>query len=338
MDASPTGRLRSFALGDVALESGGKLKDATLVYEVHGDLRDDKANLVVFPTFFMGTHETNRWLIGRNRALDPSQFCVVVPNLLGNGISTSPSNATETQAGERFPHISYGDQVHAQQRLVTEAFGVERVSAVVGWSMGACQALHWAVAFPDLVERVFAVCGSAKTSEHNIVFLDSVEAAIRADQALGAGGFPEAGLRAAGRVYAGWGFSGAFYREHGYRALGYASRESFVQGFWETMLLTQDPWNLIAMLSTWRHGDVGRTADTTTESALARVTALTTILSADLDMYFTPEDGAWAAERIQRAHFDVIPGIWGHSAGVGLNPEDTAFIDRALLRLLSRRA
>ncbi|GAA4186634.1 alpha/beta fold hydrolase [Gryllotalpicola kribbensis] len=327
--------VRTHPLGDLALDTGRRLSDAALVYEVHGEPAADGSNVILFPTFFMGTHAENRWLIGPGRPLDPRRYCIVVPNLLGNGVSTSPSNAAAGQRGADFPTVGYGDQVRAQRRLIREVFGVAQLHAVVGWSMGAAQALHWAVAFPREVERVFAFCGSARTSELNAVFLDSVEAAIRTDPML-ADGIPTAGLRAAARVYAGWGFSGAFYEGQEYRTLGFDTREDFVRGFWEEMLLAQDPWNLITMIRTWREGDVGTTAGSSTDAALAGITARTAILSAALDMYFTPDQGARDAERIPGATFEVIPGTWGHSAGVGLNPPDNAFIDRALRELLGR--
>lgn len=327
--------IRTHLLGDLALDNGESLSEAALVYEVHGELAADRSNLVVFPTFFMGTHVENRWLIGPGKALDPRRYCIVVPNLLGNGVSTSPSNAAVEQRGAAFPTVSYGDQVRAQHRLIDEVFDTTQVHAVVGWSMGAAQALHWAVAFPRHVERVFAFCGSARTSELNTIFLDSVEAAIRADSVL-ANGTPRAGLRAAARVYAAWGFSGAFYEQQEYRGLGFASREEFVRGFWESMLLAQDAWNLITMIRTWRDGDVGRTAGVGTDDALARITADTAIVSAALDMYFTPDQGARDADRIPGATFDVIPGVWGHSAGAGMNEPDNVYVNRALWELLNR--
>jgi homoserine O-acetyltransferase len=54
-----------------------------------------------------------------------------------------------------------------------------------------------------------------------------------------------------------------------------------------------------------------------------------------MDMYFTPRGGAWDSEHIRGSTFEIIPGIWGHSAGAGLNVEDIHFIDRALGRFLT---
>ena len=62
-----------------------------------------------------------------------------------------------------------------------EIFGIERVKVVYGFSMGAQQAFHWGALFPDRVERIAAICGSAKTSPHNFVFLEGAKAALTAD-------------------------------------------------------------------------------------------------------------------------------------------------------------
>src|SRR5258708_12834043 len=76
---------------------------------------------------------------------------------------------------------------------------------VYGWSMGAQQAYHWAALFGDVVERIVVNCGSARTAPHNFVFLEGVRSAVQAAKT------PEKGLRAMGRIYAGWALSQTFY-------------------------------------------------------------------------------------------------------------------------------
>lgn len=100
------------------------------------------------------------------------------------------------------------DNVTAQHRLVTEQFGIERLRLITGWSMGAGQTYQWAVSHPAMVERMAPFCGSSRTSVHNKVFLEGVKAALMADGAFRGGWYheqPMTGLRAAARVYAGWG-------------------------------------------------------------------------------------------------------------------------------------
>jgi homoserine O-acetyltransferase len=91
------------------------------------------------------------------------------------------------------------------------------------------------------------------------------------------------------------------------------------------------------MLWTWQHGDIGLTEgfDGDTERALRSIRAHAIVMPAEKDLYFPPEDNAWEVERMPNAELRVIPGIWGHFAGGGANPADTAFIDQGLKDLLS---
>ncbi len=186
-----------------------------------------------------------------------------------------------------------------------------------------------------MVPKILPFCGSARTSEHNKVFLEGVRAALTADGAFRGGWYdtqPTTGLRAAARVYAGWGFSQAFYWERVYRQLGYSSLEDFLVGFWEGFFLDErDANNLLTMLWTWQHGDVGATPgfDGDLERALGSITARAIVMPAEKDLYFPPEDEAYEVSHMPNAELRVIPGVWGHFAGVGANPVDTAFIDRA---------
>ena len=233
------------------------------------------------------------------------------------------------------------DNVRAQHKLVTEHFGIERLPLVTGWSMGAGQTYQWGVSHPEMVERIAPFCGSSRCSYHNKVFLEGVKAALTADCAFEGGWYtspPTRGLRAASRVYAGWGFSQAFYWDRVYERLGYSSLEDFLVGFWEGFFLDdRDANNLLTMLWTWQNSDVGRTPgfDGDTKAALASIQARTLVMPAEKDLYFPPEDEAWAVQYIPNAELRVIPGVWGHFAGHGSNPDDTAFIDAGLKELLA---
>ncbi len=223
---------------------------------------------------------------------------------------------------------------------MTEQLGIERLLAVTGWSMGAGQTYQWAVSFPEMVPRILPFCGSARTAPHNVVFLESLKAALTASAGFDGGWYrepPTQGLRAFARIYAGWGFSQAFYWDEVWRELGFTSLDDFLVGFWEGFFLDErDPNDLLTMLSTWKHGDVGATPGfASTEAALASIQAKAILMPAEKDLYFPPEDNAWEAQHMPNAELRVIPGVWGHFAGGGANPVDTAFIDGALKELLA---
>jgi homoserine O-acetyltransferase/O-succinyltransferase len=327
---------------DFTLECGVTLRPARVAYQTYGTLAEDRSNAIVYPTWYSGRHWDNEWLIGEGMALDPERWFIIVPNMLGNGLSSSPSNTPPPHDRARFPRISVRDNVESQYRLVTEVFGIETLPLVLGWSMGAGQTYQWAVSHPEMVQRMLPFCGSSRTSPHNRVFLEGVKAALTADAAFAGGWYrpdalPVTGLRAAARVYAGWGFSQAFYWDEVWREMGHTSLEDFLVGFWEGFFLDdRDPNNLLTMLDTWWNGDVGSTPGFgSTEEALASITARCLVLPAEKDLYFPPEDEQWAVGHIPSAELRVIPGVWGHFAGGGANPMDTAYIDAAVRDLLA---
>ena len=198
-----------------------------------------------------------------------------------------------------------------------------------------------------MVKRAAPIVGSSRTSEHNQVFLKSLRATLTLDPAFRGGEYspdarPTAGMRAFARIYAGWGLSQAFYWEREYRTMGYSSLEDFLVGFWEGFWLDRDrdPNNLLAMLWTWEHGDVGRTPgfDGDTEAALRSIRCPLVAMPARTDLYFPPEDEQWASQFIARGEVRVIDTIWGHFGGLGMNPADNDFVDRTLKELLDRPA
>lgn len=325
----------------VELQSGRTLPHVELAYATYGELSAARDNVIVYPTWYSGQHYDNEWLIGSGMALDPGRWFILVPNMLGNGLSTSPSNIPEPLDRSAFPHVTVRDNVRLQHRLVTEHLGVERVALVTGWSMAAMQSFEWGAAYPDMVERIAPFCGTAKIWPHNYVFLEAVKAAIRTDASWQDGWYtekPHRALRAVGRVYAGWGLSQAFYREELWRQLGYSSLEDFLVGFWEGFFLRRDPNNLLAMAWTWQHGDISANDryNGDLDAALRTITARAIVMPGKTDLYFTPEDNERETQQMPNAEFRPIPSIWGHFAGGGVNAADTAFIDDALKELLSR--
>ena len=328
-----------FELGDVVLQSGMTLREAKLAYTTYGALNSRRDNAIVFPTFYGGQHPQNEPMIGAGMALDPARYFIIVPNMFGNGLSSSPSNTPPPYDRARFPPVTLYDNIICQHRLVTEQFGVERLALVTGFSMGAQQTFHWGALFPDMVERILPWCGSARTSRHNFVFLEGVKAALTADDAWRGGWYdapPTKGLRALSRVYSGWIVSQAFYREQCYLELGAASIEDFLV-MQEGRRLGSDANNLLAMLWSWQQSDISANSlyHGDFEKALGAISAKAIVMPSQTDLYFPPEDNALEVRQMPNAELRPIPSIWGHMAGSpGVNPVDTAFIDSALKELL----
>ena len=144
-------------LGDLAVERGGVISGARLVWQSHGTLNEARDNVIVYPCSYTADHDELAWLIGPDKVLDPTRWFIVIPDMFSNGVSTSAADTPDYPAV-----VTMADNVRAQHRLLTEHFEVTKVAAAYGFSMGAGQAYHWAALYPDLVERAIVVCGSAQ--------------------------------------------------------------------------------------------------------------------------------------------------------------------------------
>jgi homoserine O-acetyltransferase len=331
-----------FELGDVALQCGRVLPDARLAYKTLGRLNAAGDNAILIPSYYTGSHRDNERVVAASRALDPARHFIVLTNLFGNALSSSPSTTPPPDDGPRFPRVTLYDNVACQRRLMTEKLGVGRWALVMGWSMGAMQAYQWAAQYPDAVRAILPVCGAARCAPHNYVFLDGVRAALEADGNWNGGDWttpPDKGLRAFARVYAGWAFSQTFYREGLYRELGFDSLEALLAD-WEDDHLRWDGNDLLAKLRTWQHGDIGANDLYRGDfaKALAAIRARAIVVPCRTDLYFTPEDNALEVAEMANAELRVFDSPFGHCvASPGVHPEFTAFLDRAIEELLGER-
>ncbi|MGD9601386.1 MAG: alpha/beta fold hydrolase [Gammaproteobacteria bacterium] len=320
------------------LQSGVTL-DLRLAYRTFGTLSATRDNVVVVPTFYAGRHTETEYMVAPGRAIDTSRFFVVIPNMFGNGFSTSPSNTPPPHGRGGFPRVSLYDNVVCQHRLLVEHLGVRRIRLVTGFSMGGMQSFQWGALFPDLVDAIAPICASARISEHNYLFVDSAMAALRLDPDFKDGWYdspPMRGLMTFGKVYAAWLFSQDFMRGRHYRELGLGARDDVVR-LTQQYFLQNDANDLLAMADTWLHGDISANPvfDGDFARALAAIRCRAIVMPGTTDLYFRVADNEAEVAGMPRAECRPIPSVWGHGAGFGLSAPDNACIDRSLAELLA---
>jgi homoserine O-acetyltransferase len=326
-----------FEAGDVTLQSGNILPTARLSWQTHGTLSPARDNVIVYPTSYSAQHPDLEWLIGPDGILDPTRWFIVIPDMFGNGLSSSPSNTPD------YPTlVTVHDNVRVQRRALRDLFGIDRVACVYGWSMGALQAYHWAALFPEAVERIVVNCGVARTSVHNRVFLRGLMATLEAaPQHIGNGRFsaePRAAKRAFGRIYAGWAMSQDFYRAN-LHLISAPDLESFLRTDWEERFGARPAANLYAQLMTWDGADIGANDlyDGDLERALRAIQAKVLLMPGETDLYFRTADNEAELQLLSHAALKPIPSIWGHRAGNPVvNPMDASFVRHAVRDWLDR--
>ena len=184
-----------FTFGELALEAGGRLAPVTLAYETYGELNSEKSNaILVFHALSGDAHaasingegETGWWsdYIGPGLAFDTDRYFVICSNVIGGCRGSTGPESIDNLTGKRyamnFPIITIGDMVRAQKRLL-DHLGIEKLHAAAGGSMGAMQALHWSVVFPEAMQKLICIATSPHHSPQQIAWNEIGRRAIMAD-------------------------------------------------------------------------------------------------------------------------------------------------------------
>ena len=205
------------------LTNGKELKDVNIRYETYGKLNEDKTNVILVFHGISGNHhaagcykpdkpdkddkEYGWWesLIGQNKAIDTDKYFVICANCLGGcSGTTGPSSInplTGTPYNLEFPFITIADMVHLQIELINH-FGIKKLAAAIGSSMGGMKAMYLANYFPELVEKVIIIASTTAQGTQSLAFSEVSRQAIMRDPNWDGGNYlsngkhksPESGL------------------------------------------------------------------------------------------------------------------------------------------------
>ena len=181
---------------NLKLESGDIIDSFKLAFKTYGKLNADKTNAILVCHALTGdqyvagnnpiTGREGWWsrMVGPNKPIDTNKFFVICSNVLGGCAgSTGPKelqNGSDVAYGGNFPSITIKDMVKAQSLLI-ESLNIEKLFSVIGGSMGAMQALQWAIDFPDKILNIIHIAGALKHSAQNIAFHEVGRQAIMSD-------------------------------------------------------------------------------------------------------------------------------------------------------------
>ena len=181
---------------NLKLESGDIIDSFKLAFKTYGKLNADKTNAILVCHALTGdqyvagnnpiTGREGWWsrMVGPNKPIDTNKFFVICSNVLGGCAgSTGPKelqNGSDVAYGGNFPSVTIKDMVKAQSLLI-ESLNIEKLFSVIGGSMGAMQALQWAIDFPDKILNIRHIAGALKHSAQNIAFHEVGRQAIMSD-------------------------------------------------------------------------------------------------------------------------------------------------------------
>lgn len=168
-----------FTIEHYTLENGKSIP-VTLGYETYGELNEDKSNVILVAHYFSASsHAAGKYtpqdpvpgywdeLIGPGKAVDTDTFFVISTDNLANvqvknpNVITTGPRSINPETGEiwglDFPAFTYRDMAGIQHEFLTKQLGINKLYAVMGASAGGFISLHWAVNYPDMVERLIGV-------------------------------------------------------------------------------------------------------------------------------------------------------------------------------------
>ncbi len=179
----------------IKLDSGFEFGPINVSYETYGNLNQDKSNAILVCHALTGDQfvseknpitKKNGWwsqVVGSGKLIDTDKYFVICSNVLcGCMGTTGPSDKDENGNiyGTNFPVITIGDMVKAQVELVN-SFGIDKLFAVIGGSMGGMQVLEWIANYPDRLYCAVPIATAARHSAQNIAFHEVGRQAIMAD-------------------------------------------------------------------------------------------------------------------------------------------------------------
>jgi len=337
-----TAERHEYVIENFKTESGITLPQARVVYGTYGKLNDAKDNVVLLPSHYMANFHGYEWLIGADKALDPSNLFLVATELFGNGNSSSPSNTPDPFHGPRFPVMTIRDNVEAVHWLLVKELKITHLRAIIGFSMGAQQAFQWAVSYPTFADRIVATAGTAKCYPHGVVRLEGQIAALTADAAFENGDYkdqPKKGVEAFAVVWTAWLFSQEWWRRELWREGAKPGKtfDEVLHEFRTNFIPGADANNLILQMRTWEKHDVGTTPGFSgdVERALKSIKVPVLYMPSETDLYFPIGDARYEATFIPDVSLVPIPSLWGHTAGAASNPADEKFLNETIGKFLA---
>ncbi|MFI9816595.1 homoserine O-acetyltransferase MetX [Saccharothrix variisporea] len=294
-----------------------------IAYETWGTLNAARSNAVLVLHALTGDshvagpagpgHPTPGWwdgLVGPGRALDPAEWFVVAPNVLGGCQGTTGPSSTAPDGrpwGRRFPAVTVRDQVAAEV-LLADFLGISAWAAVLGGSMGGMRALEWAVSVPDRVQSLLVLAAPAASTAEHIALASAQLHAIALDPVRGMGVArriahlsyrtePELAARFGRRV-----------QEDGRYAV-----ESYLDHHADKLVRRFDPDSYAVLTRAMNGHDVGAGRGGV-RAALSRVTARTVVAGIDSDRLYPLAQQEEIAAGIAGAEFRVVTSPYGHDA------------------------
>ncbi|WP_231916762.1 E22 family MetX-like putative esterase [Rheinheimera sp. SA_1] len=347
---------QAFEINNFQTQNQQTIAKVRVGWEAYGKLNADKSNVILITHYFSGTsHAAGKYqpedaapgywdaIIGPGKAIDTNKYYVISSDTLVNAnvkdpnvITTGPATinpSTGKPYGLKFPVVTIRDFVEVQRALL-DSLGIDKLYAVIGPSMGSFQAIEWATLYPDRVQRLVPVIGTAYIDAWTAVRLERWAQPIKNDPHWQQGDYygkaqqPDAGLaRALAYITQDATNPVGFNSRYVDMATDAAAHQDILAEplAWQQLLaqaklraVHQDANHLLYLVRAsqlWRAG-----MGDNWQQSIKKIKAKTLFLPATGDLLLPPAMAKLSQQQLQAAGnpaaLTEIPGQWGHLDGV----------------------
>ena len=305
------------------LESGKHLPGLEIAYHTFGRLNAKKNNVVWVCHALTANSDVLDWwpgLFGEKALFNPQEHFIVCANILGSAYGTTNPLSIHPRTEEpyflSFPEFTIRDLVKAHQ-LLAKHLEIEQIETLIGGSLGGQQALEWAIAEPEKMNRLVILASNAKHSPWGIAFNESQRLAIAADptffKSMPNGG--NIGLKAARSL--------ALLSYRNYKTYAITQADDDLQkkdSFNASSYQNYQGQKLVNRFNAYSYWYLTKVMDshnvarnrTSLESALGRIKAQTLIIAIASDILFPPDEQRFLYRNIPGAAFAEVESLFGH--------------------------
>ena len=318
------------------LESGENLDSLQIAYHTYGSLNESKNNVIWVCHALTANSDVFDWwsgVFGENDLFNPNDHFIVCANIVGSCYGTSGPLNTELNgelALDKFPFVSTLDMAKAHD-LLRIHLGLEKISLLIGASLGGQQALEWSIDQPTRIENLILIATNARHSAFGIAFNETQRLAIFADQTFGNGNVDGGrhGLITARaiamlsyRSYNGYAKTQTNPGNHATDDFLAASYQRY-QG--EKLANRFNAYSYLTLSKAMDAHNVGRKR-ASVEIALQQIRANTLVIGIESDLLFPIQEQEHLSEWIPHAQFGKIDSDFGHDGFLVENKQLTDLI------------
>lgn len=307
----------------IVLECGRTLHDINIAYHTYGKLNAAKDNAVWICHAFSANSDVADWwtdMVGEDLLFDTSRYFVICANVLGSCYGTTGPLSLNPQTNQPyyldFPEVTVRDMVAAHEQLL-QRLDIQHINTIVGGSIGAFQALEWAVSNPDLFDNLVFSAAGAKTTPWVVAVNEAQRMAIEADQTFfknrANGG--EEGMKAARAMallsYRNYATYNTTQREDSHDKINGFRASSYQRYQGQKLANRFDAYTYYRLSQSIDSFDVGRGRGSV-EEALAQIKARSIVIGISSDILFPTDEQKWVAKHIPNAVYAEVESQYGH--------------------------